>query len=347
MKIAIQTILLMLLFMVVSCRKANTGANAILPPSTIGVYIVNEGGFSGGASLSYFDKTRDSLYQNILGSSVSWAFPNDMLIQGTKGYVTINGSDRIDVVDITANTVIKSIALPQFTGPGYLAADGARMFVASYNGSVSSIGIANDSLLVTLNSVVTFPGGIAQLAGKVFVSDYGTYVGGTFVPGRYIKVINASTMQVVDSIRVSEAPGAMTVSSGRVFAVCVGTATVAPRIYQITPDHDQIEDSLQISGSVSDIATDGHSLFVLSSNSVAKYDIGPLRLLSPMIVARATGNYYYALAIDGSNGDIYVSNIISTGGSGQIEIYTPLGVPRRLPIVSGIFPGAFAFKTEM
>ena len=170
-------------------------------------------------------------------------------------------------------------------------------------------------------------------------------VGSTFVPGHFIKVIDAASMQLVDSIRVSDAPGALTALAGRLFAICVGAGSVSPKIFQIDPGDNGIEDSLQITGSVSDIATDGHSLFVLSSSFVSKYGVGPLRPLAPGFIGRATGIFFYALAIDASTGDIYVSNIISTGGSGQVEIYSPLGLSKRLPVASGIFPGAFAFKT--
>src|SRR2546426_10031594 len=40
-----------------------------------------------------------------------------------KGYVAVNGSDRVDVVDPRSQSITKSIQFPQFSGPGYLAAD--------------------------------------------------------------------------------------------------------------------------------------------------------------------------------------------------------------------------------
>ena len=327
-----------------SCRKSNTITETTPPPSAVGVYVVNEGGFSGGASLSYYDKQRDSMFNSIIGASSNWTFPNDMILLGGKGYVAVNGSDRVDVLDPRSQSITKSIQFPQFSGPGYLAADGSTLFVANYNGSVSIVTAGIDTLRTTTPAVVRFPGGIAFANGNVFVSDYGTYVNNQFVPGHYVKMFNPSLAQVTDSVRVGDAPGSMTIMSGKLFVVCVGSATAQPRLYQIDPTVDRAEDSLQLSGSVSDLANDGRYLYVLSSNGVGRFDLQPLRTLQNPYITRTNGNYFYSLAIDGSSGEIYVTNVVSTGGSGELEIYTPTGIRKRPVMPVGIFPGALCFR---
>lgn len=327
-----------------SCRDSTIVDGKPPPASAAGAYVVNEGLFSGGGSLSYYDAKRDTMFNDVIGSAADWIFPNDMRIAGGKGYVAVNGADRVDVIDLSTNRVGKSIHTPQFTGPGYLAAAGPTILVANYNGTVSIISTADDSLRGTTAPLVAFPGGIAFLNSKVFVSDYGTYVNNQFVPGRYVKVLNPATLQVTDSVRLSDAPGSMTVLNGKLFVVCAGTQTVPPRLFQIDPDSDRADDSLQLSGSVSDIVTDGRDLFVLAAAAVGKFAVQPLRTIQNPFVSRSGGLYFYALAADASNGDIYVTNVVSTGGSGRLEIYTSLGSSKRSAVGVGIFPGAIAFK---
>ncbi|TLY30065.1 MAG: hypothetical protein E6K56_07325, partial [Ignavibacteria bacterium] len=193
------------------------------------MYVVNEGGFSGGASLSYYDKQRDSMFNSIIGASANWTFPNDMIILSGKGYLAVNGSDRVDVLDLGSQSVAKSIQFPQFSGPGYFAADGSTLFVANYNGTVSIVSAGIDTLRTTTLAAVTFPGGIAFTNGKVFVSDYGTYVNNQFVPGHFVKIVSPALAQMTDSVRLGDAPGAMTVMSGKLFVVCAGSTTAQPR----------------------------------------------------------------------------------------------------------------------
>jgi len=328
--------LLILIVVITGCRKSTTIVGPLPPPSTAGVYIVNEGGFSGGGSLAYYDKQLDSTFQSIVGPTQSWVFPNDMKIVGTKGYVTVNGSDRIDIIDISTNMVVGSIMFPQFTGPGFMSVNGSSMFVANYNGSVSIIDLTLDSLLTTVPSVVGFPGGIAFANGKVFISDAGLFPNA----GTFIKVLDPSAAVIVDSIEIHNAPSAMSVLSDKLYAVCSGTS----KVFQINPSSLMLEDSVQLSGFLGDIATDGDFLYVLNSDSVAKLNDNPLTIIHTSFISRSTGSYFYSLSVDQTNDDVYVSNVISSGGSGQVEIYTSAGTDRRPPFAVGIFPGAFAFK---
>ena len=149
---------------------------------------------------------------------------------------------------------------------------------------------------------------------------------------------------MTDSVRVGDAPGAMTVMSGKLFVVCAGSTTAQPRIYQIDPNVDRAEDSLQIPGSVSDLANDGRYLYVLSSNGVGRFAVQPLRTLQNPYITRTNGSYFYSLAVDGSSGEIYVTNVLSAGGSGELEIYTSMGAQKRPAMPVGIFPGALCFR---
>ena len=70
----------------------------------------------------------------------------------------------------------------------------------------------------------------------------------------------------------------------------------------------------------------------------------PLAVADTSIVTLSNGLYFYALGVDPVAGDLYVSKVVGSGGSGQVEIYTPSGALKRAPLEVGLFPGSFAFK---
>jgi hypothetical protein len=208
--------------------------------------------------------------------------------------------------------------------------------VANYDGSVSLIDLRTDSLVATIGAVVGFPGGIVWSAGKVFISDIGLYPDA----GRWVKVLQLGSTIAVDSVRVENAPGPLLEQGGAVFVACTGTSM----IYRIDPVGLALEDSLQLSTFVSDFAADGEALYVLGSDSVAKLEDNPLSLISSALISRLAGSYFYALAVQRTPGVIFVSTIMSPGGSGRVESYLTDGRVARQPFPVGIFPGAFAFR---
>lgn len=319
------------------CRSNTPTPPLILPPGAApGVYILNEGGFSGGGGASFYDLDADTVYHNAIEGSGSWVFPNDMKVVGSKGYVAVNGSDRIDVIDIPAQTVLGSIAFPQYTGPGFLAVSGETLWVANYDGSVSIVDLRADTLVAKIPGVVGFPGGIAVAGGRVFVSDIGLFP----AAGTWVHALRPGSPIERDSVHVENAPGPLVEMGGKIIVVCTGTSMV----YRIDPATLGLVDSVQLDSYVSDCASDGEFLYVLSADSIAKLDDNPLTILYSSLVGRSGGSYFYALAVQRPQGILFVSNVVSGGGSGRVESYYADGTVYRPPFPVGIFPGAFAFR---
>ncbi len=320
-----------------SCRDNSLVDGGPVVRSVGGAYIINEGGFSGGGALSYYDRDRDTIYNALLGPAQGWIFPNDIKAIGGKAYVAVNGLDRIDVVSDTSNQFLHSIVYPHSTGPGFLAAAGsATLFSANYNGTVSAIDLSRDSLAWTSDPAVSFPGGIAVAGDRIFLSDIGLYPNA----GLSVKVLSAASGMVVDSIRTVNAPGPMAVMNGSLYVVCTGTS----KVYRINPVSLLVQDSVQLQGYFSDMAADVMgSLYVMSGDSVAKISASPMRF-EGSVARRTSGLYFYSIGVDTLSGEIYLSNVVSSGGSGELDIFSPGGTLRRPPLGVGIFPGAFAFK---
>ncbi len=190
--------------------------------------------------------------------------------------------------------------------------------------------------------MVSFPGGIAFAAGRVFVSDVG-YVN----PNNVIKIVDTASFTILDSLRVGRSPGMMAnSSSGILYVVCAENYSSPGKIYALNTTSNIVFDSTTVGVGPSDIAIRAQSMYVLHSDRVMKLTAIPLAVVDTAFIrlTPAEGLNFYALAIDPQYGDLYVSRIVNQGGNGEVAIYASGGGLLRQPFPVGIFPGAFAFK---
>ena len=256
--------------------------------------------------------------------------------------VFILSSCRENNMIVTLTPEAGTIAFSPGTSPGFLeVADNTTAFTANYSGTVSRVNLLSNSVVTTSGHVVAFPGGIVTASGKVYVSDYGLYPNYKNI----VIVLDATTLNVLDTIDVGVAAGMMVKdSSGFVCIVCAGSYPSKGKVYTINTVTDAVVDSVEVGSSPSDIAMRNHLLYVLHGDRVMKLTISPLSVVDTLFVSLSSGLYFYAMNVDVSTGNVYVSKIVSSGGSGEVEIHTPSGALKRPPFAVGIFPGAFAFK---
>jgi YVTN family beta-propeller protein len=326
--------------LILSCTTAETPPGSGLPGSGNGAFIMNEGVYPGYGSVSFYNRTNDSVYQNVVSINAKWVTPNDGKVVGNKLYVAVNGNDTIYILNSQSFAVTGRIHIPG--GPGFLdIIDSTRGVIANYDGTVCLIDLVHDVVIGTTLPVVTFPGGIVGINGKILVSDEGYYP--TY--SNIVRVLDGTTLQVIDSIYVGTAPGMIAKGvSPLCFLVCGGVYPAKGKVYTINTTADVLIDSTAVGVGPSDISYLNHSLYVLHGDRVMRLNSIPLSVGDSAFAVRGSGLYYYAMAADASTGDVYVSNVISPGGSGQVEIYTSAGVLRRPAFPVGAFPGSFAFK---
>lgn len=235
-----------------------------------------------------------------------------------------------------------SITFPSGTSPGFMeTVNNSKAYTANYSGTVSLIDLYSDSVITTSGHLVAFPGGIVAASGKVYVSDFGLY------PNLHnmIIVLDGTTLAVIDTIHVGIGAGMMAKNSaGSVYIVCAGSYPAPGTVYAINTVTDAVTDSVAVNVGPSDIAVLNQSLYVLHGDHVMKLSTSPLSVADTSFITLSNGLYFYALNADESAGNLYVSKIISSGGSGEVEIHDSTGVLVRPSFAVGLFPGAFAFK---
>lgn len=336
MKWLTPVIVLILQFIVSGCRTTDSVNGPIVPQPYRGMFILNEGAFPNAGTVAFYNRERDTVIGGVVGTSAGWVTPNDARVIAQKVYIAVTGSDAIKIVDAESFGITGFIQLPAGSGPGFLAANGSRLFVANNNGTLSIIDTDKDSLIATTPPILSFPGGIAQANGRIFISDIALW------PNikNEVVVLDAGSGAIVDTLHVDNNPGQMVIMNGRLFIVATGTS----RLYKVDPSTLTIEDTLELGGYPGDIGTNGRSLFVLVGDNVLKISPDSLNVINPAFITRNGGLYFYAMAVDETNDEVVVSNVVSGGGLGQIEIYNASGALTRPGFVSGEFPGSFAFK---
>ncbi len=338
------TLMLISLMIVQACRNDSAidpSQPTPEPQGERGVFIVSEGAFPNAGSVSFYNITKDSVYRSIVSSSAGWITPNDARVVGKKLYVVVNGTDRIYVRNADTFQAIDSIAMPTNSSPGFIwIVDSTKAYVANYNGTVSLLDLVQKTVVRTSAIVVNFPGGIVADVGKVYVSNYGLYPNLKNI----VKVLDGNSLSVVDSIRVGHAAGSMVKGTARLYVVSTGSFPTRGKVYAINTLTDGIIDSVAIGTSPSDIAIVHQALYVLHDNRVMRLSASPLSVQDSGFISLSNGQYFYALHADEVRGDVYVSKIVSGGGTGDVEIYFSDGLLRRRLTNIGIFPGAFAFK---
>src|SRR5262249_54018685 len=283
---------------VLSCVTAET---PVTPPgsgSSRGAFIINEGAYPGPGTVSYYDRTGDSVDQNVVGTSANWVTPNDAKVVGNKLYVVVNGNAEIQILN--AESFVHIGRIPTGSLPGFLSLiDTTRAVLANYNGTVCLIDIARDSVIRTSAPVVVFPGGIAAVNGKIFVSDLGYYVN----PQNVVRVLDGTTLQTLDSIFVGTSPGMIVKgASSRCYVSCAGVWPGKGKVYALDAATDRVTDSVTVGVGPSDISLVNQFLYVLHADHVMRLASTPLSVMDSSFVTRGTGLYFYAMQADPGTG---------------------------------------------
>ncbi|MBX2991879.1 MAG: hypothetical protein KF749_12025 [Bacteroidetes bacterium] len=325
------------------CRNNNVNNPVVPPPpqSDRGVFIINEGAWPNPGSVSFYNISKDSVFASVIGPSAGWITPNDGRVVGGKLYVVVNGGDKIYIRNAETFQALDSIALPSGSGPGYLAVvDSTRAYVANYNGTVSLVNLATRTVVRTGSPIVTFPGGIAVNGDRVFISDYG------FFPGfsNIVKVLDGNSLAVVDSVRVGLAAGSMVSSGNRVYVVCANSFPAKGKVFALNASNASVVDSITVGDGPSDIAVRNQTLYVLHYDHVMRLGTNPLSVGDSLFIRISNAIYFYSMQADDVTGDVYVSQVVSGGGAGEVLAYTSAGVLKRPPFNVGIFPGSIVFK---
>jgi DNA-binding beta-propeller fold protein YncE len=216
-----------------------------------------------------------------------------------------------------------------------------KAYVSSlYSDSVTIINLSNNSISGYINLRRTSEA-IVVVGNKAFISNW--------AGGKEIMVINTINDYVVDSIEVGAEPESMAIDrNGMIWVLCNGgwMRQNNAELVQINSYTNKVEKTLVFSSKEASptclrIDVFGQTLYFLE-NGVKKMDISD-DLPGGSFIEQKTGQYFYKLAINPINGDIFVTDAVDFAQLGYVMIYTNKGtfVSKQK---AGIIPGAMCFR---
>jgi len=314
-------------------------------PSAKGVYIVNQGNFGrGNATLSYFDLENFQVYNDVF-SAVNGKNLGDvgqsMVLWNGRGYILVNDSHKIEVIDLSTNVDVETIDLGAGASPRQMAFvnDSLALVTDLYSATVLKVDVAKGSVAGAI-PVGQNPEGIVLVAGKAFIANSG------FGLGTSLSIIDLATLSPAGSIPVDENPIGMAVTpDGLVYALCAGAyggggvPETFATIMVVDPRQDAVVDSISVGGHASALAigADG-TAYVAGDNSVLAIDARIHRVRGVFVTGSFDG-----VGVEIVSGDVYLADAKQYVQPGTVYVYAANGILRTRFDV-GIIPGAFAFK---
>jgi DNA-binding beta-propeller fold protein YncE len=189
------------------------------PPRTVGVFVLNRGNYQeNNASLSYYNLLEKvmipDVYKSVNQGQRLGDSAEQILIYGSRIYVTVTSSNSITILDHTGG-LIKKInpqgPLDEPLSPRRMAAEGGKVYVSYFAGH--SVAVLDTTLLDIEKTVPVGrnPEQLAIAGGKLYVANSG----GLSFPdyGHTLSVINLASFTVEKEIEVTINPVRLVTSS--------------------------------------------------------------------------------------------------------------------------------------
>ncbi|MBV6485032.1 MAG: hypothetical protein KFKLKKLM_01579 [Flavobacteriales bacterium] len=340
---------IILLLIIFSCKKEEIGPQClncnetpISNTSSTDVLIINEGTFGWtNASISLYNKENNNVNQNVFKNANNGTNLGDVaqsfLQINDKGYIVVNNSNKIEVVNISDFTSLATIT--GFNSPRYmLKINDSKAYVTDlYSNSIQIVNLNSN----TISGNISVQGWTEQLVlhnDTAYVCD---------MTNNNILIINTTTDVLVDSIKVGISPNSLVIDkNNQLWVMCSGGFNEEnARLIQINPINRAIVQTFTFS----DINNSPSSLSInrnkdqlyFINNSVYQMNISSNSLPSIPIITNS-GNIFYGLGIDPRNNDIYVSDAIDYVQNGMVFRYSASG-SLIYQFSAGIIPGNFWF----
>ncbi len=321
-----------------------------------GVFVTNEGNYlSGNASLSFYDFSEQRVYNNIFQARNDAPLGDvcqSMIIHNGLGYVVVNNSGKIEVIDI--NTAESKGTITGLTSPRYIHffSDTKAYVTDLYAKYISIIDPQTLKITGSINVDNHKPPPLSQHTTEQMV-QFGKYL---FVNcwsfDNKILIINTENDRLTDSINVPVQPAGLVLDKfGKLWTLTDGGFQGNPVGHE-TPALARFDAATRKTEAVYRFAQgDKPSRLCINSSRDTLYFLNdgvwqlPVKedFQSAKKIIAENGRLFYALAIEPENSEIFVSDAIDYQQNGIVYTYNSGGEPLDSFRV-GIIPGAFCFK---
>lgn len=332
------------LLALLACRKDTPGEPEPQPVPTgsgSAVWITNEGNFQwGNAQVSWYDPATGSAVEDLYAPANGTGLGDvcqSMVLHGGKGYLVVNNSGKVEVVD--PESFISQGSITGLTSPRYIlpVGNGKAYVTDLYAGAIAVVDLATLTITGSM-ACAGWTEEMALLEGEVFITNKSK--------GR-LYVADPATDAIVDSISVSLGGNSLRAdAAGKLWLACSGGGGTAPALYRIAPASRTVEAVLPFPSAQDSpwrLSINGglDTLYWLNGG-VWRMPVGSGTLpASPFIAAE--GRNLYGLGVDPANGTVYLSDASDYVQRGTIYRYRADGTELG-HFLAGIVPGCFCFQ---
>jgi hypothetical protein len=337
------------------------------------VYVLNQGGMDGNnATLDYWDSD-SALYTHDIYAAANPSVAmdlgnvgNDLAVYGSRLYAVINGSNKVEVMDVATAKRLGQVNVPNCR---YIAFADGYAYVTSYapydeaadvsdNGAEGYVAKIDTSTLqiVAKCKVGLQPDGIAVSGGYLYVANSGGYHGDYMTGEGYgttLSVVALSTFTQLKTIEVGANPDKVVVDRhGTIWLTLRGNYNdVSSDILYVTADEVGRVSALPVAASA--VAVAGDSLYFIGTqydaawNTITSYGIintSTKEVVSDGFITDGSADRIstaYSIYVNSVLGEIYIGDAGNYVNPGYVFCY---GRDGRLKWqeMAGVAPAAFA-----
>lgn len=329
-------------------------------PGKDGYFVVNEGGFPNeNASISYYDRATNQLTNDLFASVNGRPLgvqAQSMTIFEDKGYIMVQGSGKIEIIDAdeytSQGTITSDIENPRY----FVGISSTKGYVSDWGAD----GITGTVKVIDLNTnavVKTIPTGqganrMLKVGDLVYVTNSGGYG-----YDNTVKVIDTSSDAVTNTIIVGDNPNSIQQDAA-------GNVWVSSSGMTVYNDDWTVDEENSTKGSISKIGSnntevlrmelpeigyggagslsispDGETLYYISNGSIYALSTTATALPSSPLVSKA----YYGLSVDPFTGNLIGTLAPNFSSAGTVEVMDDQGSVTGT-YTAGIGPNGAYFK---
>ena len=331
-----------------------------------GLYLVNEGNmYMNKASLDFVDFSAGSYRRNIYNQAnpdVTKGLGdvgNDVGVYGSKLYVVVNGSNKVEVLNVKTGKRIQQIDIINCR---YITFSRGRAYVSAYLGQIGDPKAPNgivaeiDTNLLKETKRVEVgrqPEEMAVVGNNLYIANSGGYTPGNYE--RSISVINLETFTEIKRIPVAVNLHRLKADRyGDLYVTSRGDYLDVPsKLYVIDTKTDQVKKVFDVAAS--NIVIDDDLAYIYSSSfniitgqSTVSYDMINVKdevLLGRKFIADGTDKVIkvpYGLAVHPVSKDVFVTDATDYVTPGVLYCFDSTG-KKKWSIETGDIPAQFAF----
>lgn len=324
-----------------------------------GLYILNEGNFgSNKASLDYYDYATGVYRRNLYGAANPGVtlglgdVGNDIKIYGSKLYVVVNGSNKLEILDVKTTKKLAQVDIPNCR---YVAFYKNKAYVTSYDGYVGVIDTASFKIDTKI-TVGRQPEDLAVVGDKLYVANSGGYTSSNYE--RTISVINLATNLETKKIDVAINLNRLKADQyGDLYVTSRGDyGSIKSNLYVVDTKTETVKKKFDIEASTFTIDKDfAYIISTAWSNatmstvvSYSKINVKDETVIAGGFISDGTEKQIimpYGIAVDPISSDIYLTDAKDYVSPGALYCFDKTG-KKKFSVVTGDVPAHLVFYTK-